>query len=203
VASPLLWGVHVAANSPFKSLTDLNGSRAAISRFGSGSHLMAFILAKNEGWDSDELGFEVIQTIEGAIKGLKDGKADFFMWEHFTTKPLVDQGIFRRIADCPTPWPCFVIASTQKAFTQDTGALKHLMEVINTYTSDFKRIPSIDRTLANRYNLALEDVQMWLAETRWTQNQVETQTVDLVQDTLFNLNLISNKIPSVELLTNL
>ena len=26
------------------------------------------------------------------------------------TKPLVDNGIFRRIADCPTPWPCFVIA---------------------------------------------------------------------------------------------
>ena len=26
------------------------------------------------------------------------------------TKPLVDNGTFRRIADCPTPWPCFVIA---------------------------------------------------------------------------------------------
>jgi hypothetical protein len=22
----------------------------------------------------------------------------------------VDKGIFRRIGDCPTPWPCFVIA---------------------------------------------------------------------------------------------
>jgi hypothetical protein len=32
------------------------------------------------------------------------------MWERFMTKPLVDKGIFRRIADCPTPWPCFVIA---------------------------------------------------------------------------------------------
>jgi hypothetical protein len=28
----------------------------------------------------------------------------------FMTKPLVDKGIFRRIGDCPTPWPCFVIA---------------------------------------------------------------------------------------------
>ena len=32
------------------------------------------------------------------------------MWEKFTTKPLVDTNTFRHIGDCPSPWPCFVIA---------------------------------------------------------------------------------------------
>ena len=26
------------------------------------------------------------------------------------TQPIVDQGIFRKITDFPSPWPCFVIA---------------------------------------------------------------------------------------------
>lgn len=34
------------------------------------------------------------------------------MWEHFTTKPLVDKGIFKHLGDFPTPWSSFVIAAT-------------------------------------------------------------------------------------------
>jgi sulfonate transport system substrate-binding protein len=40
VQSPLIWGIHVKAKSSFHSIADLKGTRAAISRYGSGSHLM-------------------------------------------------------------------------------------------------------------------------------------------------------------------
>jgi len=46
VKSPLIWGIHVAANSNFKTLEDLKDKKAAISRFGSGSHLMSFVMRK-------------------------------------------------------------------------------------------------------------------------------------------------------------
>src|SRR5690606_5752272 len=36
IASPLLWGIHVAAGSDRQSLDDLEGDRVAISRPGSG-----------------------------------------------------------------------------------------------------------------------------------------------------------------------
>src|SRR5690606_38458239 len=48
VDSPLIWGIHVAAGSPFKQLSDLDGTKAAISRPGSGSQLMTYVNAANQ-----------------------------------------------------------------------------------------------------------------------------------------------------------
>lgn len=53
VKSPLLWGIHVAANSNYDEIADLKGTNAAISRYGSGSHLMAYVNAENHDWDLD------------------------------------------------------------------------------------------------------------------------------------------------------
>ncbi len=203
VDSPLLWGIHVSPESQFKRISDLEGRKAAISRFGSGSHLMAFVLAKEKGWDPEVLDFEIVHTMEGAVEALREGRADFFMWEHFTTKPMISKGHFRRLGDCPTPWPCFVIACSTGILKNDQGVLRHILEVINVFTREFKRIPSIDRTLANRYGLLLEDVQTWLGMTQWTQNQVETQVIDNVKNTLLDLNLMSNNIPVDQILTTL
>ena len=202
IASPLLWGIHVAATSPFETLADLKNKKAAISRFGSGSHLMAYVNAQNLGWSTNELQFEIVHTIDGAVEALENGKADYFMWEHFTTKPLVSKGVFRRIADCPTPWPCFVIAASQKCLKEQPAVVRHVIEIINLYTSEFKRIPSIDRTLSNRYEQQLEDIQNWLDITQWSQQNITTQLVDNVQDTLLQLKLIHTTIGAAEILTS-
>ena len=67
--SPLIWGVHVANNSPYETLDDLRGKKAAISRFGSGSHLMAYVNAENNGWNTNkDLDFEVIKDLNGALE---------------------------------------------------------------------------------------------------------------------------------------
>lgn len=110
VESPLIWGIDVAAKSNYKAISDLENTKVAISRFGSGSQLMAYVNADNQNWKTNNLQFEVVNTIDGAVEALTNGTADYFMWERFMTKPLVDKNIFRRVADCPTPWPCFVIA---------------------------------------------------------------------------------------------
>jgi ABC-type nitrate/sulfonate/bicarbonate transport system substrate-binding protein len=49
VESPLIWGIHVAAGSPYKTLDDIRTGKVAISRYGSGSHLMAIVNAKQQG----------------------------------------------------------------------------------------------------------------------------------------------------------
>ncbi|MEO9890969.1 substrate-binding domain-containing protein [Aurantibacter sp.] len=195
IASPLLWGIHVAADSHFKTISELANAKAAISRFGSGSHLMAYVNAQNEGWNTENLQFEIINNLEGAKKGLANGDADYFMWEHFTTKPIVDAGLFRRLGDCPTPWPCFVIAATTNFIEKNDSVLKHILEVINDYTTEFKQIPSIDRTLSNRYEQQLEDIKKWLSITKWSQNQINLNTYEKVIDTLLELNLINERLP--------
>ncbi|RRQ48419.1 ABC transporter substrate-binding protein [Maribacter algicola] len=195
IASPLLWGVHVSAKSDFKNISDLRGAKAAISRFGSGSHLMAFVQAQNEGWDPNTLQFEVIDNLDGAIKGLSDGTADYFMWEHFTTKPIVDDGVFRRLGDCPTPWPCFMLVATEKFLQENKTLMAHIVEIINVYTVEFKNIPSIDRTLANRYGQKLEDIQTWLSLTSWSQKQLDSGVLESVLITLKQLKLIEKALP--------
>lgn len=193
VESPLIWGIHVAANSNYNSIQDLKNTKAAISRLGSGSQLMAYVNAHNQGWKSDALQFEIVNTIDGAVEALTNKTADYFMWERFMTKPLVDQGVFRRVADCPTPWPCFVIAVRDEILQKNPEAIKKALQIINQTTSEFKEIPSIDRTLAARYHQQINDIQEWLALTKWSQKPLSEKVLNNVQNQLFELALIDKK----------
>lgn len=190
IESPLLWGIHVDGKSAITEISELIKKKAAISRYGSGSHLMAFVNAQNHGWNTEELQFEVINNLDGAVQALGNGQADYFMWEHFTTKPLVDNGIFKFLGDCPTPWPCFVIAGNQTFLKTKPSLVNHILEVINAYTIEFKRIPSIDRTFANRYGQQLADIQEWLSLTRWSQKQLSKETLNEVITQLKSLQLL-------------
>jgi len=194
VDTPLIWGIHVAEKSDYKTIEGLKGTKAAISRYGSGSHLMAYINAENNGWDLEkDLNFEVIKNLDGAVEGLTEGKADYFMWEKFTTKPLVDNGTFRRVGNCPSPWPCFVIAVREDFLKTNKADVKAILDIVNATTEEFKEIPSIDRMIANRYEQEIEDVQEWLSLTEWSQDNISKETVKKVQDELFALNIIPEK----------
>ncbi len=191
VQTPLIWGIHVANNSPYKTIEDIKGKKAAISRYGSGSHLMAYINAENNTWDlKKDLDFEIIKNLDGAVEGLTNGTADYFLWEKFTTKPLVDNGTFRRIGNCPSPWPCFVIAVREDFIESNKEDLQYILDIINNTTAEFKNIPSIDKTIANRYEQQLDDVQEWLSLTEWSQKLIEKKTLNNVQKELFALNII-------------
>ncbi|WP_333878984.1 substrate-binding domain-containing protein [Flavobacterium sp.] len=193
VESPLIWGIHVAAKSQYQTLADLENTKVAISRYGSGSHLMAYVNAQNQQWNTEALQFEVVNTIDGAVTALTNGTADYFMWERFMTQPLVDKGVFRRIADCPTPWPCFVIAVRNAFLASHPQTVALLLEIINHTTIEFKDIPSIDRTLASKYHQKLEDIQTWLSLTKWSQKPLEEKVLNKIQNQLFDLKIIDKK----------
>ena len=194
VSSPLQWGVHVAGSSTLQSIEELEDKVCAISRYGSGSHVMAHVQAEQRGWNTDELKFKVINTLDGAITALTEGTADYFMWEHFTTKPIVDKGVFKRLGDFPTPWSCFVIAGREDFISEHSEAINIVLETINTVSADFKNIPSIDRTLANRYEQQLEDIQKWLTMTTWSQEQITNKEIERIQSRLADLKMIDNKL---------
>ena len=194
VESPLIWGIHVDANSNFHNLSDLENKKAAISRLGSGSHLMSIVNAKNQHWNTENLQFEIVNTIDGAVEALTNGKADYFMWERFMTKPLVDQGIFRKITDCPTPWPCFVIAVRNEFLKKNRKEVREILKIINNMTSKFKDIPFINETLATGYNLKIEDITEWLSITNWSQKNLDSETLNKIQNQLLELKIIDKKL---------
>ncbi len=202
--TPLIWGIHVAKNSTYKTIEDLKGKKAAISRYGSGSHLMAYVNAQKNNWDTEtDLEFEVIKNLDGAVLGLPNGIGDYFMWEKFTTKPYVDDGTFRILDHCPTPWPCFVIAVRNELLENEPGIIKSVLATINETTSEFKAIPSIDTMISNRYAQKLEDVQEWLDLTEWSQENISKQTIDNIQNKLLELDIIPHKAAYNELVFEL
>ena len=193
VESPLIWGIHVAAHSKYQTLSDLKNKKVAISRYGSGSQLMAYVNANNQGWKTDNLQFEIVNTIDGAVEALTNETADYFMWERFMTKPLVDKGIFRKVADCPTPWPCFVIAVRDEVMENHVDAIAKILDTINTMTKKFKEIPAIDETLAAKYHQKTTDIQEWLRLTHWSQKPLSSAMALKIQNQLFELQIIDKK----------
>ena len=193
VESPLIWGIHVAANSSYQTLSDLENTKAAISRVGSGSQLMAYVNASNQNWNTDKLQFEIVNTIDGAVEALTNGSADYFMWERFMTKPLVDKGIFRRIADCPTPWPCFVIAAQNEILEKHPEAIETILDIINKQTADFKNTPGIVDELAENFHQKPEDIAEWLSMTEWSQKAPSPDMLNKVQNQLLELALIDKR----------
>lgn len=203
VESPLSWGIHVGSQSNLKNSNELENATVAISRKGSGSHLMAIVHAQSKGWDTNKMSFEIINNLDGAVSKLPQDANLYFMWERFMTKPLVDKGIFKHLGDFPTPWPCFVIAVRSSFLAENKAAVKHVLSTINRFTQEFKSIPSINRTLANRYEQQLDDIRIWLRQTTWSQKQLSMNSVAKVQQALLDLKLISAEKPYSEIVTNL
>jgi hypothetical protein len=201
--TPLLWGIHVAANSSFQNISELENKKAAISRVGSGSQLMTYVNAKNQNWNVNNIPFKIVNSIDGAVKSLTDGESDYFMWEQFMTKPLVDSGIFRKIGICPTPWPCFVIAVRNEVLQNDADSISKILRIINNTTIEFKEIPSINKTLAFNFNQKLEDINQWLELTEWSQKNMSEEMLNKIQNQLLELSILDKKVTFAQTVVNL
>jgi len=144
----------------------------------------------------------VIRNLDGALEALPKGDGDYFMWEKFTTKPYVDNGPFRSVGECPTPWPCFVIAVRNDILKDEPEAIQKILEIINNTTADFKEIPRIAQMIANRYDQKIEDVNEWLSLTEWSQENLSFAQVVQIQQKLQQLDLIEEIVPPEKILSS-
>ncbi len=204
VESPLIWGIHVPAAAGFQAADELRGKRYAISRLGSGSHLMAFVDATQRGWNPQEQELVRVGDLNGARNAFRQGEADAFMWEKFMTKPLVDNGEFRRVGETLTPWPCFVIAVRNEVLENNLPALQKVLAIINQSCSNFMTNPDAVRLVAERFHLQPDDAATWFKHTRWaTSSQVSEAMLQTVIDTLRNLAVITSDIKSADIYRNI
>lgn len=173
VVSPLHWGIHVPFKSDFKTVDDLKDQTFAISREGSGSHLMTYVKASQEGWDTDTLKFNVVGDIYGGLWALEHNEAQAFLWEKYTTFPYTEQGKCRYIDEVVTPWPCFVIAVREEVLSENGALLKEMCRVVNEKALEVKKSENTVEVISWRYNLRSGQVENWLIETDWNYNGIE------------------------------
>lgn len=181
VRSSLLWAVITGAQSRYQSIEDLKGSTIGISRVGSGSQLMASVMAMQHGWTDDQgrvsdLSFKVNDSFKNLRDSVNDGSASAFMWETFTTAPYFHSGEVRRIGIVPTPWPSWSIA-TSCATTLENPAQRELLdtflhklqETIDDFTSpeSFQEGRPADFMQKEFPHYKKEDIDGWLATARW------------------------------------
>lgn len=90
VSTPLCWAISAGAKqNKINSVADLKDGKLGISRIGSGSYVMGFVLADQQGWLKEEkepFEFQILNDFKRLRDGVNNGIADAFMWEVFTSK---------------------------------------------------------------------------------------------------------------------
>jgi len=155
---------------------------------------MAYVNADNHNWDLAQQKFEVVKNLDGGRGFLTKGDADYFLWEKFTTKPFVDNGEFRIIGECPTPWPSFVVAVREDLLLTHYNEIEQILKIVNESCTEVKASEKSIEEIAERYQLKKEDVAIWFKETEWAYNgTIESETIDKVQERLMSLEIIEAK----------
>lgn len=170
VNSPLIWGIHTSAGNKLEYHRDIYNKQYAISRFGSGSHLMAIVDATSNNQKIDKEQFTVIKNLDGALASLDDLATDVFYWEKYTTKPYVDSGQLKRVGEFVTPWPCFVVAATDDIIAREPEALRQMLKAIHASCDDFMKNEQVISLVAARYDQQPKDVERWYHATEWATN---------------------------------
>ncbi|EOD45760.1 putative abc-type nitrate sulfonate bicarbonate transport systems periplasmic components-like protein [Neofusicoccum parvum UCRNP2] len=190
VETPLCWAISAGAKrADVGSVEALRGKKIGVSRIGSGSYVMGFVLADQHGWLSQsEPGrppFEVVplNTFAKLREAVNDGTADFFMWEHFTSKRYYDNGEIKRIGEIYTPWPSWHIVARDP---QDKR-MQTMSDAINKGIQHYKENQQeAIEYISTELDYSAEDAKEWTKtvkfaeEVRGVDPRVVEKTIDIL-----------------------
>ena len=171
----------------------------------SGSHIMSFVLAQQQGWAADSLTAAPLGPFQALRNGVTGDEqpsqtptAEFFMWEHFTTKPYFHpttenpQPPLKKFGEIFTPWPSWLIVSSTSAFP-DPGRdekLQQLFQALDKGIQEFEADPAQAVKLLGTGELGCkyveEDAKEWLKDVKFAKGTrgVDRKVVEGVVDVL-------------------
>lgn len=206
VQSPLRWGIHVKNGSPIKTIADLKGKMFGVSRMLSGSHLMAHVLAHQQGWNADvDAPLKIVHTLDGAREAMASGEIDVWLWEKFTTKHLVESGEWDIVGEIPTPWPCFCFAASDRALAEKPEEIRMVIEATNKVAQEFKTNSEGTTTayVSEHHKLDTADATEWLSGTEWACDlQVNESTLSKTQEALVAIGQLDKPVDSERIIAS-
>lgn len=170
IESPLVWGIYTGFENPLNALDQQQSLRYAVSRFGSGSHLMAMVHARQRGIRIDENQFQVIQSLHGGIDALISSKSDVFYWEKFMTRPFVKDQSVRLIGEFQAPWSGFLIVAENQSLIQKEKEIKAVLDLMIPSCIQFKESNITPHQLMRRFEMTETESRSWLSATEWNNN---------------------------------
>jgi ABC-type nitrate/sulfonate/bicarbonate transport system substrate-binding protein len=207
VETPLCWAISTGARrTELNGINDLKGKKVGVSRIGSGSYVMSYVLADQQGWldtssNSPPFPVEALNAFANLREGVNDSTADFFMWEHFTSKRYYDNGEIKRIGEIYTPWSSWKIvavndllypanwsSSTNASKPELKEELEDVLQKINKGVKHFEENQEeAVQYISTKLDYSEEDAREWLKTVRFAKDvrgverQVVKKTVGILQ----------------------
>jgi hypothetical protein len=132
---------------------------------------MGFVLADQNGWLAPwKSAFEpvVLNTFDKLRAGVTDGTADFFMWEHFTSKRYYDNGEIKRIGEIYTPWSSWKIVAKPETTHE---RLAEIFGKIDQGIQHFHKEPDEAVSyISTELDYSKEDAVEWLKTVRFSKS---------------------------------
>lgn len=203
VETPLCWAISTGANRPeITSVDSLQAGKIGVSRIGSGSYVMGYVLADERKWLVPTAGIGtgheqaspfsdtvVLNTFENLRKAVNSGEADFFMWEHFTSKRYYDNGEIRKVGEIYTPWSSWKIVASTGLVNGDKldPRVEDLLGKLNLGIKHFnENTDEAVQYISTALDYSEEDAREWLKTVRFPERtqgvdpQVIVNTVDIL-----------------------
>lgn len=197
VQSPLHWAVSVNAESSYQCIDDLRGKVFGISRFGSGSHLMTYLMASKYQWNMrTDVHFEVNGGLQDLLGGLKSNSTDAFLWETFTVKPFVNKQEIRNVGEVITPWPCFIIAANKTLLESHPEVIKDFLTCVQEGTKYFKDNEQESLEFISREcNLSNEEAKQWFDQVEFSKDSsISRSTMQKAIEILQNTGVLQQDV---------
>ncbi|CCE88583.1 Piso0_001352 [Millerozyma farinosa CBS 7064] len=171
VKSPLRWSVSTGSDrNDINKLEDLAGKRIGVSRIGSGSYIMSFVLGLQHKFPEPFFhGHPVCSNFANLRASVNhtisdpDQYSDAFMWEHFTSKKYYDNGEIKKIGDIYTPWPSWMITARSEIVNSDSKAIVGFLKAVREGILHFQANHSeATEFIASNLDYSKEDATSWI-----------------------------------------
>ncbi|VEU22452.1 DEKNAAC103433 [Brettanomyces naardenensis] len=197
VESPLCWAVSTGkGRGDVTKVSDLKTkNRIGISRVGSGSYVMAYVLALEQGFKENAFEFKPLDNFKRLRDSVNDSTSDAFMWEYFTTKKYYDNGELKKIGEIYTPWSSWVITTSIKPEVQKLvpSFLESIQQGIDYYNGHEEE--AIDYILENLDYNSRDDLKEWAKRVKFAKDVSKVhyeQNVEKTKEVLKTAGLISD-----------
>lgn len=172
VESPLRWAISTGAKrSDVSRIPDLQDARIGVSRIGSGSYVMSFVLGLQHKFKAPFFReFPICLTFENLRNGVnlknEEYASEAFMWEYFTSKRYYDSGEIKHIGDLYTPWPSWVISTLSSL---DAEVRKSFLDAVNEGIAYFNsHKDEAVKYISLNLDYSEEDASEWLKTVKFS-----------------------------------